>query len=128
MAPTKQSSNASKGATRTSTGPARKRSAKKAAAKRSSVGAPRRAAAAGKKAAEPVARATNAVKRTTAKKVTKAGTTASSRQQPDAIRMLTDDHREVEKLFVRFEKTGEGAHQRRQDLVRRITEALSVHA
>ena len=42
--------------------------------------------------------------------------------------MLTDDHRQVEELFVRFEKTGDGAHKRRQDLVQRITEALSVHA
>ena len=35
---------------------------------------------------------------------------------------------QVEDLFVRFEKTGDGAHKRRQDLVQRITEALSVHA
>jgi hemerythrin superfamily protein len=42
--------------------------------------------------------------------------------------VLTDDHRQVEELFVRFEKTGARAHKRRQDLVQRITEALSVHA
>ena len=42
--------------------------------------------------------------------------------------MLTDDHRQVEELFVRFEKSGDGAHKRRQDLVQRITEALSIHA
>src|SRR4051794_7630459 len=60
----------------------------------------------------------------------KAGPTASSngRQHPDAIRVLTDDHRQVEELFVRFEKTGEGAHKGRSDLVQRITEALSIHA
>ena len=29
---------------------------------------------------------------------------------------------------MRFEKTGDGAHKQRQDLVDRITEALSVHA
>ena len=34
----------------------------------------------------------------------------------------------MEELFVRFEQTGDGAHKRRQDLVQRITEALSVHA
>ena len=42
--------------------------------------------------------------------------------------MLTDDHRQVEELFARFEKSGERAHKRRQELVQRITEALSVHA
>ena len=42
--------------------------------------------------------------------------------------MLTDDHRKVEELFVRFEKTGERAHKQRADLVARITEELSIHA
>ena len=42
--------------------------------------------------------------------------------------MLRSDHQQVEELFVRFEKSGDGAHKRRQELVRRITELLSVHA
>jgi len=42
--------------------------------------------------------------------------------------VLTEDHRKVEELFTRFEKTGPGAQKRRQDIVQRITEALSVHA
>ena len=125
MAPTKKSPTTSKGASRT---PATARkSAKKAAAKRTSASAPKKAARAAKKAAEPVTRAAGAAKRTATRK---AGSTTKSdtRQQPDAIRVLTDDHRQVEELFVRFEKTGDGAHKRRQDLVQRITEALSIHA
>jgi len=47
---------------------------------------------------------------------------------PDAIDLLTDDHRRVEDLFARFERTGDGARKERQDLVDRITEALSIHA
>jgi hemerythrin-like domain-containing protein len=78
-----------------------------------------------KKAAEPVTRAAGAAKRT----AKKAGSAAKAdTRQPDAIRVLTDDHREVEELFARFEKTGSGAHKRRRDLVARMTEALSIHA
>jgi len=54
--------------------------------------------------------------------------TKDDSQERDAIRVLTDDHREVEELFARFEKTGAGAHKQRQDLVQRISEALSAHA
>ena len=72
-------------------------------------------------------RAAGAAKRSATQK---AGSTIKSdtRQQPDAIRVLTDDHRQVEELFVRFETSGDGAHKQRQDLVQRITEALSIHA
>ncbi len=71
-------------------------------------------------------RAAGAAKRTaTGKTSSKA---KDGRQHPDAIHVLTEDHRRVEELFVRFEQTGDGAHKRRQDLVQRITEALSVHA
>ena len=126
MAPTKKSPTTSKGASRAPTTAARKLAAK-TAAKRTNASAPKKAARAAKKAAEPVTRAAGAVKRTTTRK---AGSTTkrNTRQQPDAIRLLTDDHRQVEELFARFEKTGDGAHKRRQDLVQRITEALSVHA
>jgi hemerythrin superfamily protein len=126
MAPTKKSPKSTKSGARGSAGAARKAPAKKTTAARSKASAPRKAVAAGKKAVEPVTRAAGAAKRVASRET---GTTASSgRQQPDAIRVLTDDHRQVEELFVRFEKTGDGAHKQRQELVERITEALSIHA
>ena len=126
MAPTKKSPTTSKGASPAPTTTARK-SAAKTAAQRTNASAPKKAARAAKKAAEPVTRAAGAVKRT-ATRTAGSTTKRNIRQQPDAIRLLTDDHRQVEELFARFEKTGDGAHKRRQDLVQRITEALSVHA
>ena len=126
MAPTKKSSTKSKSTSRTPSSAARKSAGSKAAAKRTRTSAPKKAARAAKKAAEPVTRAVGAAKRTATK--SGASTRGDTRQQPDAIRVLTEDHRQVEELFVRFEKTGDGAHKRRQDLVQRITEALSVHA
>ena len=127
MAPTKNSSTTSKSASRTPSSAARKSAGNRAAAKRTSTSAPKKAARAAKKATEPVTRAVGAVKRTATRK-SGSSTRGDTRQQLDAIRVLTDDHRQVEELFVRFEKTGDGAHKRRQDLVQRITEALSVHA
>lgn len=44
----------------------------------------------------------------------------------DAITLLKNDHRTVEKLFKRFEKTTQPAQQRK--LARRVIEELSVHA
>jgi hemerythrin superfamily protein len=128
MAPSKQSpTKSSKAASRTRATATRKSGAKKAPAKRTSANAPKKAARAAKKAVEPVTRAAGAAKRTATRR-TDSTTRRDSRQQPDAIRVLTDDHRQVEELFVRFEKSGDGAHKQRQDLVQRITEALSVHA
>jgi hemerythrin superfamily protein len=133
MAPTKKSATTSKSARRTPSTNASKSRGKKTDAKRSGAGsskkaakAVKKAARAAKKAVEPVTRAAGAAKRATthASNSKKGG----GRQQPDAIQVLTDDHRKVEELFVRFEKTGDGAHKRRQDLVQRITEALSIHA
>jgi hemerythrin superfamily protein len=46
----------------------------------------------------------------------------------DAITLLKDDHRDVEKLFKRFEKTGERAHAEQREIVGRIIESLSIHA
>jgi hemerythrin superfamily protein len=46
----------------------------------------------------------------------------------DAITLLKDDHRSVEKLFKRFEKAGERAHVEKRNVVDRIIEELSVHA
>jgi hemerythrin superfamily protein len=46
----------------------------------------------------------------------------------DAISMLKDDHRTVERLFKRFEKAGDRAYAEKREVVDRIIEALSVHA
>jgi hypothetical protein len=46
----------------------------------------------------------------------------------DAITMLRDDHRSVEKLFKRFEDAGPRAFVEKRNVVDRIIEELSVHA
>ncbi|HKY67010.1 MAG TPA: hemerythrin domain-containing protein [Acidimicrobiales bacterium] len=46
----------------------------------------------------------------------------------DAITMLKDDHRTVEKLFKRFEQAGDRAHVEKRTVVDRIIEELSIHA
>ncbi|HMJ77115.1 MAG TPA: hemerythrin domain-containing protein [Iamia sp.] len=46
----------------------------------------------------------------------------------DAITMLKDDHKAVEKLFKRFEKAGDRAYVEKREIVDRIIEALSTHA
>ncbi|WCO67239.1 hemerythrin domain-containing protein [Iamia majanohamensis] len=46
----------------------------------------------------------------------------------DAITMLKDDHKTVEKLFTQFEDAGDRAYVRKREIVDRIIEELSVHA
>ena len=46
----------------------------------------------------------------------------------DAISMLKDDHKAVERLFKRFEKAGDRAYAEKREVVDRIIEELSVHA
>ena len=46
----------------------------------------------------------------------------------DAITLLRDDHKTVERLFKRFEKAGDRAHVEKRQIVDRIIEELSVHA
>jgi hypothetical protein len=46
----------------------------------------------------------------------------------DAITMLRDDHRSIEKLFKRFEDAGPRAFVEKRKLVDRMIEELSVHA
>ena len=46
----------------------------------------------------------------------------------DAITLLKEDHRTVEKLFKRFEKAGDRAVVEKREVVDRIIEELSVHA
>ena len=46
----------------------------------------------------------------------------------DAITLLKADHKTVEQLFKRFEKTGDRAHVEQREIVDRIIEELSIHA
>lgn len=46
----------------------------------------------------------------------------------DAITLLKDDHKTVEQLFKRFEKTGDRAYAERRQLVDRMIEELAAHA
>lgn len=46
----------------------------------------------------------------------------------DAITLLKNDHKSVEKLFKRFEKAGDRAHVEKRDLVNRMIEELAIHA
>jgi hemerythrin-like domain-containing protein len=46
----------------------------------------------------------------------------------DAIALLKQDHREVEDLFARFERAGDGAHKQKRKLVDQMIEALARHA
>jgi hemerythrin superfamily protein len=130
MAPTKKSAQKSgsgaKKSKKSGTGPSNPKgtsgSAGKAAKKSAPSSAPKKAARSAKKAVEPVTRAAGAAKRVAA---ARGSESANAR---DAISVLTEDHRRVEELFARFEKTGDGAIKQRQELVERISEALSVHA
>jgi len=46
----------------------------------------------------------------------------------NAIRFLKQQHRDVEKLFSRFENAGEGAKKTRHELCQQISDALAIHA
>jgi hemerythrin superfamily protein len=46
----------------------------------------------------------------------------------DAIVLLKDDHKKVERLFKQFEKTGEGAHKTKRKLVDQVIAELTTHA
>ena len=46
----------------------------------------------------------------------------------DAITLLKDDHKTVERLFKQFEKAGDNASVEKRRIVDRIIEELSVHA
>jgi hemerythrin superfamily protein len=46
----------------------------------------------------------------------------------DAITLLREDHRTVEKLFKQFEKAGEKAYKTKETLAKKIIEELSIHA
>jgi hemerythrin-like domain-containing protein len=71
---------------------------------------------------------------TTKKKTTTRGRASRGRSRTrrparqDAIALLKADHREVEDLFKRFERAGDGAHRQKRKLVDQMIEALSRHA
>jgi hemerythrin superfamily protein len=46
----------------------------------------------------------------------------------DAIALLRQDHREVERLFKQFEKAGPRAHKTRRNVADKVIKELSVHA
>jgi hemerythrin superfamily protein len=46
----------------------------------------------------------------------------------DAIVLLKDDHKTVEKLFKEFEKAGEQAYKQKQELVGQMIKELTTHA
>lgn len=46
----------------------------------------------------------------------------------DAIVLLKNDHKTVEKLFKEFEKAGDKAHRKKRRIVDSIIEELTVHA
>ena len=46
----------------------------------------------------------------------------------DAIALLRQDHREVERLFKQFEKAGPRAHKTRRTVVDKVIKELSAHA
>ncbi len=46
----------------------------------------------------------------------------------DAITLLKQDHKTVDGLFKKFEKTGEGAKKAQKDLADKMVEELSKHA
>src|SRR5512140_733601 len=54
------------------------------------------------------------------------GSSRSSSRQRDAIAVLKEDHRDVEKLFKQFESTTAPA--RRRTIMQSIIESLSRHA
>ncbi len=47
---------------------------------------------------------------------------------PDAIVLLRNDHKEVEKLFTQFEKLGDSAYKTKRKLVDQMIVALAQHA
>jgi hemerythrin superfamily protein len=46
----------------------------------------------------------------------------------DAVQLIRSDHRDVEKLFSRFEQAGDRAYKTKQEFVEQITRELEVHA
>jgi hemerythrin superfamily protein len=125
---------AKKTSTSKRTAPAKRATAKRGPSNRSAVAAARRttkkSAAAPTKAATRRPKSGAAAKRAASSRPS-AGSNARGtgrRGQPNAIELLKQDHRQVEELFARFEKTSSSGRARRQQLVGQMIEALSIHA
>lgn len=118
-------------ATTTST---RKRTAAKKSAARKARPVAKKARAVKKTAARkarPAAKQSRVAKRRAAKsgpKKTVKKTARKARTRVDAITLLKQDHREIARLFARFERAGDGSFRAKQRLVEEIITALSVHA
>jgi hemerythrin superfamily protein len=97
----------------------RKQATKKRTAKRPASAAKRATAKPGARAAATRARARTQKSRPAKR------TSGSGR---DAVAVLKQDHRDIEKLFKRFEKAGPSAHRTKRQLVASMVEALSRHA
>src|SRR5687767_8197926 len=65
---------------------------------------------------------------TMGKRTTRAATPkpATSTRKQDAVALLKADHREVEKLFAKYERLGDGASKTKKDVVQRIVRELSI--
>src|ERR1043166_4786695 len=90
------------------------------AQKRSRTAAPRAASKTAKRAST-----TRTSQRTRKTSPPAKRTTGSAR---DAIAVLKEDHRDVERLFKRFEKAGDTAYRTKDQLVSSMIEAVSRHA
>jgi hemerythrin superfamily protein len=92
--------------------------------------------AARRNAAHPTARVNAATKSISPR--SKSSNTTGSQVTPakrpngkpsrDALAVLKQDHRDIEKLFKRFQKAGNDAHRAKGELVASMIEALSRHA
>lgn len=115
------------GATKKATGSAKKAGG---SAQTATKTAAKKATGAAKKATAPVRKAATAAKRATTA-ASRGGTGSSAKRRsgdPHALELLIADHRQVDDLFTRFERSGPGAQKRRQQLVDKMIESLSMHA
>ncbi|MDB5887518.1 MAG: hemerythrin, partial [Rhodocyclales bacterium] len=53
---------------------------------------------------------------------------STTAHQPEAIKMLIADHREVEKLYKQFEKLSDGAEDQKEAIIAHVCAALLAHA
>ncbi|GAB4058005.1 hemerythrin domain-containing protein [Catellatospora paridis] len=86
--------------------------------------------------AKKAAKATKTMAKTTAKTAPKsaAKTSQGKKSMPaaavgqDAIALLKDDHKVVEKLFKEFEKAGDSAYAKKRKIVDQVISELTTHA